>query len=172
MKRCPILLLLFVFLISGCKGTETDPLISTPKANSTLSSNFYDPGYPVTTAPQPTAIEVTRDASMGIVSGTILLNDKPVNNLRLFLADILQSGDGVEVATSLDRSVAPTSLSNNEGKFNFLNVPPGRYGLMLYEGVNSYLLLDPSNGEAILISVDADEEIDLGIYRYTDLPIN
>lgn len=172
MKRYLIFLLLFVFLISGCKGTEVDSKNYTPDANSTPSSNFYDPGYPVTTSSQPTAIDVTQDAAMGRVSGTILLNDKPVNNLRLFLADILLGGDGVEVATSLDRSVAPTTLSNEGGEFTFFNVPPGRYGLMLYEGVNSYLLLDPSNGEAILISVEAGDELDLGIFRYTDLPIN
>jgi len=172
MRHRLITTLIFILFISGCSVNDSELGVPTTNGNSKPSLNTYDPGYPITTAPQPTTIEQTQDAEMAKVTGTILLNGEPVNYLRLFLADVLQSSDGVEIATSLDRLIAPTALSGEDGEFIFFNVPPGRYGLMLYEGLNSYLLLDPNNGKAILVSVQAGDAIDLGIYKFTDLPIN
>ena len=90
----------------------------------------------------------------------------------LFLADVLvDEKTGIEISAALDRSIAPKTITDENGEFTFSNVRPGRYGLILIVGTEIYLLLYPDSELGVLLTVEFGE-IDLGILDYSDLPLD
>jgi hypothetical protein len=171
-----LLAILLLITISSCSAMEpelNDNLVEAyPVGNQTTLTNENETSYPSPLVTEnDVIIEPTLDNTLGIVIVKILLNEKPVPETLFFLADVLKSEEGLEIATSLDRSTAPRAFSDEEGLVRFINLQPGRYGLILYEGMNSYLLLNPNDGQAILVTVDSNNVIDLGTMRFFDLPI-
>lgn len=191
-------LLCFVILavlLGACNPTTTpDPVNQTNSPAITSEAAAYpypsvdltagQTGYPapnLTTDPYPIPttdfsvllVEVTPDPMMGQVTGEILLKGKPLPYQLFFLADVLKDNKtGMELATALDRSSAPSTVSNEEGVFNFANVPPGRYGLIFINATDTYLLLYPGKQEAILVTVEEGGKIDLGVLDFDDLPVD
>lgn len=106
------------------------------------------------------------------VTGKILFRSKPVAGEILFLGTVLSDPvNGKELAVSLDRSNAPKSVTSSEGVFIFKNLPPGKYGLMLISGMDSFLLLDPKTQDAVILNVDDEKIYNLGLLDYDDLPL-
>jgi len=162
---------ILLLLVSGCTQalpqTNSDANYPVP-----TKSEGYDPGYPIDTSKMETATVPSVVPNTGLVYGVIEYNGKPLPKTTFFLADVLEDEKGKEIATSLDRVSAPMSVTDANGLLKFYNVKPGRYGLILAEGMNTYLLLYPDTGEAILITVRDGGEIDLGLIKFTDLPID
>lgn len=177
MRFTLISFLLFAFLVSSCSAAEqknnNENLVEAyPAGQQPATINTIASGYPVPpVAETQEVIQPTQDNTLGSVTVKILLNDQPIPETLFFLADVLKSAEGLEIATSLDRTTAPRAFSDEEGIVRFINLPPGRYGLILYEGMNSYLLLNPNDGQAILVTVNSNREIDLGTMRFLDLPL-
>lgn len=171
MKNVKIFLALVLLSISlvacssnGANNTETYPAPNVVNSNPT--------SYPVDTTEKnsPTPM-ITQDSSMGLVQGKIYFKGKPLASKLLYLADVLQdSNSNVDIATSLDVNVAPRATTDNDGNYIFQNVKPGRYGLILYEGTSSYLLLNPENNKAIVLDVSSGKDVDLGKMDFLDLP--
>jgi hypothetical protein len=190
--------IMLVILLGACNSTVTPvPISQTESPANTLDTAAYPypypsvdltadtSGYPAPSLnnsnpyPIPTAdysvllVEVTPNPTMGQVSGEILLKGKPLPFQTFFLADVLKDNKtGMELATSLDRSTAPKTISNENGVFSFMNVPPGRYGLIFISATDTYLLLYPGKQEAILVTVEAGGKIDLGVLDFEDLPVD
>ncbi|NJN15797.1 MAG: hypothetical protein HC822_05665 [Oscillochloris sp.] len=62
----------------------------------------------------------------------------------------------------VDRTTAPTAVTNSRGEFAFVDVEPGRYGLML-DTIQAILLLnDPADGGNFLVEVSGGEIEDIG----------
>lgn len=188
---------LLLLILAACSSSNTStppaqtdlpvqPLDTTPYPYPPANLAGEQQGYPMPSFdananpyPIPTTdyssliVNVTPDPTMGHVTGEILLNGKPLPYQMFFLANVLKdSKTGMELATSLDRSVAPRTFSDEKGVFDFANVPPGRYGLILLNGTDTYLLIYPGKQEAILLTVEAGGKIDLGLLDFEDLPVD
>lgn len=167
--------ILLIVLLAACNANSATT--STPYEDdstgypvATVADN-YDPGYPVEEPTQEIVLTPTSDDSKGNVSAVINYNGQPLGAYVFYLADVLKGEDGKEIATSLDRINSPQAVTDNQGVLTFHNIEPGRYGLIMIEGMNSYLLLNPTDGNSLIIDVAAGERLDLGTLNYTDLPI-
>ena len=113
----------------------------------------------------------TPDAQLSQVIGRLLLRGKPVADLNLYLGGTIKDSQGLEFAASLNRLQDPTALTDKDGNFHFMNVPPGRYVLIIDNVTSVSLLMDPTGNQAILLTLEPGDKKDLGVLDYTDLPI-
>ena len=121
-------------------------------------------------------IQPTTNPEKASISGVLMTQSEngsePVPNAILYLAETIEDETGVEAFAALDRVNSPKAITNENGEFNFFDVPPGQYGLVLDRIVNSYLLLHPGEQEVILIVAERGEAVDLGTLIYDELPLS
>lgn len=142
-----------VLLLAGCSSPGTTP-VATPETSSTSA----------------TAAAVTSSADMGTVTGrlSMTMGTEPANlgQLPVYLGKILKSSLGKDSLVELDKDVAPKAEPDGQGNFTFVNVPPGRYGLMLDTPRGPVLLNDQATGGDFIIEVQAGQTNDLGDLTY------
>lgn len=120
-----------------------------------------------TVSMDPIVVPEPSSAQVGNATGTLLrLSDDgtrtPIQEARLYLGGIIQSTDGQQELVEMDRTTSPYAVTNGLGQFVFVDVPPGRYGLM-YDGVEGTLLLrDPVDGSDFVIEITGGQVTDLG----------
>lgn len=122
-----------------------------------------------------TRVLPTQDASLGSIKGSLFASapeagKKPTDGVVLYLGSILRNADGREELVSLDRIAAPRADVISDGSFVFVNVPPGRYGLIADIDIQLILLNKPGDGSEFIIEVEAGKQTDVGELVYTDLP--
>jgi hypothetical protein len=181
-KQLPIFLLFVLILIYGC----------VPNNNSTLAPEQMSSSYPVFPTSIPSGYpspqitseftepynheRPTQDPTLGAVKGVLQLKTstgiKPVDHVILYLAEVVRDTEGNERVVSMDRLNSPRAYTDMNGYFEFFNVPPGKYGLVLDTITNSYLLGHPVSGEDMLFEVRAGEVLDTGVLVYNMLPIS
>lgn len=122
--------------------------------------------------PTPT---VTLAPGMGRVVGVIQIRSgekgQPVKNAILYLAKTLKDTSGNESTAAFDRVTSPKAVTDEQGHFNFSNVPPGNYGLVLDVIKASYMLKKPDSGDSMIMPVSAGTETDMGTLIYDQLPL-
>jgi hypothetical protein len=178
-------ILIFILLgLSACSPAPTQAPSRVPPTATlqTNSSGYPEPSVvanPQAAYPMPTVDYSntgplpTDDPADGKVRAVIFNNGAPVAYTVFFLADVMKDPKtGLELGTSLDRNNAPKAVSAKDGQIEFVNVPPGRYGLILLDGTSTYLLVNPDDGKAILLTVTAGSLIDLKQLKFINLPIN
>jgi hypothetical protein len=111
------------------------------------------------------------EVGKGALSGRILLNGTPVSGVSIYLGNVLSDENGNPLATSIDRSMAPLSVTDENGYFQ-MNAEAGEYGVMFSNTPEVYLLLFPNEDRAIIIKIVEGEEYYLGVLNYSDLPLN
>lgn len=172
-----------VFLLTSCMVTPS-PALSTVQGNSQpVEGTPLDYPFPIEEpsqsdypVPQEGATsvvvlpQVTRDQSLGSIKGRILLNGKPVQFADLYLAELLVNEEGKEVVFSFDRYSPLRTQTNQNGEFEFLNVPDGKYGLVYDIVVESVLLLDPQTGDQLKFIIEGGKSIDTGDLDFRELP--
>ena len=96
------------------------------------------------------------------VTGTIVSPETGSHPIpgELFLGELVSDNLDFPVY-SLDVATAPRAIKFPNGDFLFVNVPPGKYGLVFWTPVSSYLIID-STGASVVFTAQADEVIDLG----------
>ncbi|MBN1371483.1 MAG: hypothetical protein JW987_06045 [Anaerolineaceae bacterium] len=174
-------LIALIFLLTSCSpgvstsatSAVTENLASTPVDNI---ENAYpviiETAYPIEMPNPDTSIQTEPSASgTGTLTGTILLNGRPVVNVNLFLAQTLTNSEGAEIVAEMDVVTSPRSFTNSAGEFIITNIKPGRYALILDIAVKSFLLTFPDNQETILMTIEPDLIIELGVLDFTELPI-
>jgi hypothetical protein len=115
----------------------------------------------------------TQDPAYGSLIGVLQLKGEAVESVTLGLANVIIDAEGQEIATSFNRNEAPITVTSSDGRFLFENINPGRYGLIYASLPESYLLLIPNNSaiqEAVLMTIEAGKETNLGILNYSELP--
>lgn len=168
-------IIVLALLLVSCE-TVPPAIVDLP----TQSEGDTQPGYPVVVddqtgypGPQINIIPmpaVTKDPTMGSVVGRILENGKPVEYADLYLAELLINEEGKEVAFAFDYGTSPRAQSDKNGRFEFVNLPTGEYGLVYDVGVESVLLLDPATGDQLKIVVTPGIELDAGDLDFSELP--
>ncbi len=128
-----------------------------------------DPSYPAPAVVENLVTPTTAPGT-GKVTGKMLLKGVVVKKVALGLGAVLKSKDGAELGTSFGRPQSPTADTRDDGAFTFVNVPPGRYGLIFADLPESYLLIYPGKKDAILMTVEAEKTLDLGVLDFADLP--
>jgi len=145
MKELKIIVFLLFTMSFGCKSIDdrTKFFISSisPIATPDASINKFN------CSPST--------ASYGSVKGTLYLTDH-----RPAVGSILYLGDYVGLETNaplviVDPSRHPYTRTGDGGQFCFRDVPPGRYGLVVWNAVESVLVTDPATGYSLLVEVKA-----------------
>ena len=108
----------------------------------------------------------------GTVSG-VLLTDSPTNppeGMPVYLGEVLLA-NGTPALASLDKQASPKTLLGSDGRFIFINVPPGSYSLIVDMVIRTVIVRDPVTGGDILIVVKEGETVDLGTLTLLDLSL-
>ena len=174
--------ILLILALTACTtptsiATQTQPPVSEQATQYPYPpiASVNKPAYPnPVTDPTSAAIvqpTPTTDPKMGSVTGQLLLNNKGVNDVLLYLAGVLKDKSGKDIVAGLDRVSSPNISTDSEGKFNFVNVPPGRYALILDAATTQYLLNYPNKETTIFVDVVVGKVIDLGALNYDTLPL-
>ncbi len=169
------LLLLFAVTLAACDQQKTTTPTKIDPSGYPMPTAYQpypapNSGYPAPVDPKPTQAP-TLDKSKAVVKGVLLLNGKPVKLQNLYLGGVLTDAKGKEIVASMNQQKDPNALTNSLGEFTFVNVPPGRYAVILDNATTAALLLNPKGSEAILLTLKAGDTIDLGKLDYQDLPI-
>lgn len=177
-----IIFILLIFLFSACTpSTKTSTMFPTQEIQGT--------DYPVTTEPEgepipPYPVEEetetvssydqipTPDSALGQVKGTFIIEGKPMTMYRIYLAKVLADSEGLEIVVGFERSESYPAYVDEEGNFYFANVLPGRYGLILDQVTRSFLMTWPGKEDSLIITVDANKVLDLGVLEYETPPTN
>jgi hypothetical protein len=181
----------FLILLVACTGEAPSTLSLTVISPTSASSSGYPapaslgpyPGVGQTAEASgiPTAVPIdpatlpTPDPLLGSVEGVLNLEidgePQPVPNQILYLARVLTDTEGKESVASFSRTDSPRTVSGAQGEFKFINVEPGKYGLVIDTVTDSFLLGNPADGGNLLALVESGVEFDFGELVYTDLPL-
>jgi hypothetical protein len=181
---------LFALIMASCQSsapsptsTDTQTVTQTPSPDypmegypagptPTLFDYTSDTGYPIPEstpfyAEYPDSLEIpTPEADTGIITGQLLTpgpGGQPFYN-PLYLANTIPASiEGYPPVIALSEADAPSSIQDKEGRFLFVNIPPGTYALALWSPVASTIIQDPDIQDYLLIEVRAGEITDLGV---------
>lgn len=110
-----------------------------------------------TSSPLPTPLP-----GKAIVRGRILTSPTAILG-ELYLAKAVPTSNPDIDLLELDESQAPRALINrNTGEFAFINVAPGKYGIIAWEPMSSAPISDPMSKETLFIELRAGQVADLG----------
>jgi len=131
---------------------------------------------PLTPASSPTAaatVEITPtplpspEAGKGGATGQIIdpASSQGVTQTVLYLGELspLKTKDGTDSSfVVMIPGTSPNTVTDEEGRFTFVNVEPGTYALVTWTPMNSHPITDPRTNETLLITVTADVVTDAG----------
>jgi hypothetical protein len=128
-----------------------------------------------TVSSEPVVVPEPSSADVGVAHGKIIrITDsgarEPLAGYNLYLGNILQNNEGNESLVELDRGTAPRAQLNALGEFVFVDVPAGRYGLMIDLVRGAALLNDPDDGSDLIVEIQGGQIVDLGEMAYP-LPV-
>lgn len=149
----PTLWLIFavILLLVSCKpDVRTSPLSSPLKP-----ANGVDPVVARRLKPAP---------GTGIIIGVIKIEhtDQPMAGVELYLARHI----GITPDTpmySIEPESAPRATVEDNGWFIFTDVPPGRYAIVVWNPLNSFLVRNPVTGSELVVDVQPDQVHNVGI---------
>lgn len=162
-----LFLVIVSMLLIGCAGSGTpaavESIVSTPEANQ--SSTSPQP-TPTPAPPSAFALPTPSSSDVAVVGGILLRGPyngdiQPGSDSTLRLARVIRSDDGTPLMASAGEKSSPTTITDQQGGFAFVDVPPNTYGLVLVTPLGSFLLKDQT-GDEFLIDVEPGEVLDLG----------
>lgn len=160
--------LLVISSLAGCQAGDPSP----SPASSPLKANTS----PVPTATVAETSESESDAQklvfptsqpgLATVTGSISRQGSEANleKIELYLGEVIETSDPKRPVVGLDKAIAPKAILDvNTGDFAFYNVPPGKYALEIVRPlVVPILVSDPETGKTLVITLEADSDIELG----------
>ena len=149
---------------------ETSPLSPPPQAKETgPETSPLLPSAQISPLPAPTPPPLPEPApGLGVVSGRFVLElgGSAIIGATSYLGVVDEVQENFTIAR-LDTQTAPKAITDETGRFVFVDVPPGRYALIYETPVDTYLARYPS-GEDVVVDVEAGKLVDLGVI-YTPL---
>lgn len=161
--RSTFLLLVLGLLFLGACGQEAATVPASPETEvssplpTATSETVSEPTAEATLVATP---NLTPNAGMGIVRGSLTIGGEVADDDTLYLAPIVVTGESMSVA-GLDTNTAPRTATNPAGEFVFVDVPPGEYALAVVGPVGPVIVPRP-DGDELTVTVEAGETADLG----------
>ncbi len=149
--------LVIFFAIAGCNA-KPEP----------GKSPVFDRGVTTSTSPVPTPTTVFTDWNATPVPGKAILRGRVIAQSNfllgeLYLGKAVPTSDPNVDLVELDEKTSPKAVLNRTtGEFIFLNVEPGKYGLIAWEPMSSILINDPQTRHTLFITLSADQVVDVG----------
>ena len=151
-----------VFALFGCNVQPTEPMkspISIPlsgEASTRLGSPVQTPATGLTDW------NITPVPGKAILRGRVIVQPDFLLG-ELYLGKAVPTSNPNVDLIELDEKTAPRAIINRStGEFIFLDVEPGKYGLVAWEPMNSLLVKDPQTGYTLFVTLLADQVIDVG----------
>lgn len=91
--------------------------------------------------------------------------NKPVENEVVRLALVIWNDDHTEAGFVIDGANSPSSLTTEKGEFNFLDISPGEYVLVIRNVDDNPIVIptEDNNNVAKIFVLNANEVIELGV---------
>lgn len=155
-------------VLIGCSAVNSGG--GTTNLNSPLRSPLAPTAVIATPAPT-----VTTDPTKATITGIIQVRTDagmvPLKRVNIYLGDVVTDGQGQKTGVTYDQVNSPRSVTDQEGRFTFRNMPPDEYGLVLDLVQQAFMLRDPVKEGDLIISVAAGDIKDLGTLVYDQLPL-
>jgi len=156
------------------KTAEMDaafPSTAYPISTPTYARTNLSTSYPINVGAEimePTLGDLvipTPGASSGLVTGILkdIATDDKLVNQTIFLGDVIYPSIGTGFSVGIDQSLSPSTITNYQGEFYLNNVKPGEYVIMAWTPFQSSLVLDPKTNEPMVILVQPNTHLDLGL---------
>lgn len=168
-STCLSRLILLVVLLStillgvGCGNDQQ----AAPTA--TASQETSTPGESVLESPIATPVvspiewDATPEAGKANLRGRILITEETALLGELFLAAAVPTSEPDIFLLELDEKNSPRALiDRTTWEFIFLNIEPGKYGLIAWEPMQSAPLAEPETGNTLYVDLSADQVHDVG----------
>ncbi len=187
--RVLLILVMLLSFLTACGGSPEPPMseATMPDGYPSILDAYPDPVAPTPVSypsqedddkpisTEPFIIPSPSADQVGNVTGRLFRvtegRSEPIRNTKLFLGTILQSQEGVEGLVQLNRGIDPEVTTDDQGNFVFVDIQPGRYGLMIDTATSGALLLNqPDTGTNMIVEVIGGEVVDLGKLEYSGLP--
>jgi hypothetical protein len=140
--------------------SEESPL-SEPEP--TVLESPIDSPTPTEYVPDLTAWDEDPAPGKAVIRGRIEKTGNEIVLGEIFLARAVPTSNPDVDLLELDEQTAPKAeIDRDILAFVFTDVEPGRYGLIVWEPMNSMPVDDPDTGETLFIDVESDEVVDLG----------
>ena len=178
-----VISLIILFLTVSCNTGQSREEVITPQA--TEFSQTSNPGaYPAPdtlTAPYPGSIISEDPVLIGdipapspgrsTITGVLIARaDNPAKRVLLSLAGVIEAADGTPQVAEFDRASAPKTITDDAGRFVFVDVEPGQYALVVDRITEAFLLNDPITGGNFLFESLPGDILDLGELIHPELP--
>ena len=169
MSTCISRLVLLVVLLStallgaSCgNDQQAEPTVTTSQETSAPSESVLE--SPIATpVVSPIDWDATPEAGKANLRGRILITEQTALLGELFLAAAVPTSDPDILLLELDEKNSPRALiDRNTWEFIFLNIEPGKYGLITWEPMQSAPVADPETGNTLYIDLSADQVHDVG----------
>jgi hypothetical protein len=161
-------LLMVGILLSACLPIPNPAPTQSPLSAPTGIILTVTNSVPATKEPLVPDEVPTPGASYGVVTGMLATSDTPqsINEMVLFLGDVSGREDGFPIV-AVDRQRSPKAFpSSTTGRFVFIDVPPGEYGLVYWDPDASFLVDRPDKaGESLIITVTPGSTQDVGVLQ-------
>ncbi len=187
-RRTLVCILVFSLLaVTACSRPPEVPSVVTPSPAAEQNSNaaypypdaealvptynpYPDPAMqPATPVAPPTP---TADPALGMVTGRLLQGNQVAKDVSLYLAEIKADAKGNELVASFSAGTSPRTETGSDGSFVFVNIKPGRYAMILYTGLNGFLMNKPeTTKQPITFTVEGGKTVELGDLAYDSLPL-
>jgi hypothetical protein len=157
------IILLSTLVTAGCNGEGEDA------EGEATQSPLATPGGAAASSPVPTPGPGLADwdaqPAVGTANlrGRIEITEPTVLLGELFLARAMPTSNPDIDLLELSEKEAPRALiDRTTGEFLFVDVEPGKYGLIVWEPMRSAPINDPETKETLFIQLSADQVTDIG----------
>ncbi len=158
--------LLVVLVVVGCNDRNATEEVGSTQASPTRASTPAQQS-PLATPPLTATWDAKPAPGMASLRGRIEITQDNVLLGELFLAKAVPTSQPDTDLLELDEENSPRALLDRAtGEFLFVDIEPGKYGLIVWEPMASGPVNDPQTGETLFVELGADEAIELGTLYY------
>jgi hypothetical protein len=158
-------ILLLALLCVGCGQDEeqVSPTATVAEEGSTTTESPLDSPIP-TPGTSTLDLAATPEAGKANLRGRIVITEETYLLGELYLAAAVPTSDPDIYLLELDEENSPRALlDRNTWDFVFLNVEPGKYGLIAWEPMQASPISDSETGDTLYIDLAAGDVQDIGI---------